>query len=202
MVIVECFWTVLKVCPAKCLAGEKHKTNWLIWLEARLLQFQLENGSQSRTSCRYRVILVGVQRKAARYVHNVVTLFKRNINAEYIIYSGSLWKTEEPSLGLLCSTNLFIIIIIVHINLNSYLHPSGTITRGHQQRYRQLHARINSYHHSFLPASIRDWNSLPTEVVTSSSLDDFISIYTITVSVWGPGRITEAYSTIGLRNAK
>ena len=47
-------------------------------------------------------------------------------------------------------------------------------SRGHQQKLRHLFARINTYHHSFLPASICDWNSLPREIVESFTLQDFI----------------------------
>ena len=58
-------------------------------------------------------------------------------------------------------------------DFNSLLFPSETPTRGHQLKLRQLKTRINSFQYSFLPATICDWNSLPADVVTSSSLDKF-----------------------------
>ena len=62
---------------------------------------------------------------------------------------------------------------LVEVDFNSDLLPSETPTRGHQFKFRQLQTRINSFQHSFLPATIRDWNSLPADVVTSASLDNF-----------------------------
>ena len=35
--------------------------------------------------------------------------------------------------------------------------------------------RINSYHHSFLPATIRQWNCLPNYVIDSSNLNEFMN---------------------------
>jgi len=117
-----------------------------------------------------KVTLEGVQRKAARYVRNDFSCY-----SSVISMNNLQWISLEDGRT---QSRLIIFYKIIHdvvkVNFNSYLHPSGTIAHDQQLRCRQLHARINSYHHSFLPASIRDWNSLSTEVVTSSSLDDFI----------------------------
>ena len=61
---------------------------------------------------------------------------------------------------------------IVQVNFNPYLHPSRG-ARGYQQNYRHLLTRINLYHHSFLPATIRNWNCLPNNVIDSSNLNEF-----------------------------
>lgn len=36
--------------------------------------------------------------------------------------------------------------------------------------------RINVYYRSFLPSTIRKWNTLPDYIIASSSIDLFISI--------------------------
>ena len=69
---------------------------------------------------------------------------------------------------------------IVQVNFNSYLHPSRR-ARGNRQNFRHLLTRINSYHHSFLPANIRNWNCLPNCVIDSSNLNEFMNnLYTHT----------------------
>jgi len=62
-----------------------------------------------------------------------------------------------------------IILRIVQVNFNPYLHYSKR-AQGRQQNYRNLLTRINSYHHSFLPATVRNWNCLPNYVIDSSNL--------------------------------
>jgi len=61
---------------------------------------------------------------------------------------------------------------IVQVNFNPYLHLSRK-ARGNQQNFRHLMTRINLYHHSFLPATIRNWNCLPNYVIDSSNLNEF-----------------------------
>ena len=62
---------------------------------------------------------------------------------------------------------------LVEVDFSIHLYPMGTVTRGHQLRFRQLPTRLNLFQQSFLPATIRDWNSLPEGIVTSPSLDKF-----------------------------
>ena len=51
--------------------------------------------------------------------------------------------------------------------------PSVSQTRDHHFKFRQLQTRINSFQHSFLPATIREWNSLPADVVNSVDMEQF-----------------------------
>ncbi|KAI8500154.1 hypothetical protein Bbelb_217200 [Branchiostoma belcheri] len=48
--------------------------------------------------------------------------------------------------------------------------------RGHSQQYQQLSCRTNYRFYSFLPRTIRDWNSLPEDIVQSPSLATFVSM--------------------------
>ena len=57
-------------------------------------------------------------------------------------------------------------------SMNDHLYPMGTLTRDHQLKFRQLTTRLNSFQHSFLPATMHDWNSLP-EDIASPSLEQF-----------------------------
>ena len=62
---------------------------------------------------------------------------------------------------------------IVSINFHQYLQPSVAITRGNHLRFIQLQARVDVYLHSFLPSTIRLWNSLPANVISSLTIDNF-----------------------------
>ena len=119
-----------------------------------------------------KTVLEGVQSKAA----HLFTQFACNDFSTYSSVTSMLnnlkWNSLEDRRTQSTLIMLYKIIHkIVEVNFNSYLHPSGSITCGHdyQIRFRQLQARVNSYHHSFLPASICEWNSLPRKVVVSSS---------------------------------
>ena len=79
------------------------------------------------------------------------------------------WKIEESLFFTKFSING-----IVQVNFNPYLHPSRR-ARGNQQNFRHLLTRINSDHHSFLPATIRNWNCLPNYVIDSSNLNEFMN---------------------------
>jgi len=62
---------------------------------------------------------------------------------------------------------------LVDVDFNSYLIPSVSQTRGHHLKFKQLQTRTNSFLYSFLPATIREWNSLPANVVNSVGVDQF-----------------------------
>ena len=64
---------------------------------------------------------------------------------------------------------------IVDINADDLLPPCPCIhsTRGHSKRFLQLPARTNAYSNSFLPSSIKLWNSLPDDVVAVTDLNHF-----------------------------
>lgn len=69
--------------------------------------------------------------------------------------------------------------------LTSYL--TGTTERGHDKRFLIPYTRSDTYQHSFLPATIRLWNSSQTFVIGCSSVN------TCTTFTW---KILYVYSAI------
>ena len=67
---------------------------------------------------------------------------------------------------------------LVEINTGDILFPQPSIhnTRGHQLRFLLPPTRINSYHYSFFPSAIRQWNNLSESVINSSSVEHFKSL--------------------------
>ena len=61
----------------------------------------------------------------------------------------------------------------VSVDFLPYIYSSSTTTCGHNQRFILISTRVNCYHHSFLPSTIRFWNSLPIKVVAVKNVDDF-----------------------------
>ena len=49
-------------------------------------------------------------------------------------------------------------VYVVEVDFSTHLHPMQTVTRGHQLKFKQLPTRLDLFQHSFLPATIRDWN--------------------------------------------
>ena len=61
---------------------------------------------------------------------------------------------------------------LIDINPEGYYTSGDSRTRG-SRNFRQIRAQKDTYHHSFFPRSIRDWNSMPEEVKSATSLEDF-----------------------------
>ena len=62
---------------------------------------------------------------------------------------------------------------MVSVKFNHYLQQSISYTRGHNIRFIQMQARVDVYLYSFLPSTIRLWNSLPADIVTLSTINEF-----------------------------
>ena len=63
---------------------------------------------------------------------------------------------------------------IVSVDFNHYLQQSVSHTRGHSIRFIQMQATVDVFLYSYLPSTIRLWNSLPADIpVTSSTFDEF-----------------------------
>ena len=91
-----------------------------------------------------------------------------------LILAGVLLLIGEMNIARLIM--LFKIILhIVDINADDLLPPRPCIhsTGGHSKRFLQLPARTNAYSNSFLPSSIKLWNSLPDDVVIVTDLNHF-----------------------------
>ena len=57
--------------------------------------------------------------------------------------------------------------------LPEYATTSTNRTKSHDQAYIQLRSNYEQYKNSFLPRTIRDWNSLPPDLVHVASVDEF-----------------------------
>ena len=63
---------------------------------------------------------------------------------------------------------------LVDISIDpTVLVPNTLPTRGHNQRFRQLPVRTNSFGKSFFPDSIKIWNQLSTPIVNCNDLETF-----------------------------
>ena len=62
---------------------------------------------------------------------------------------------------------------MVSVDFNRYLQQFVSHTRGHSMKFIQMQARVDVFVYSFLPSTIHLWNSLPADIVTSSTIDDF-----------------------------
>ena len=63
--------------------------------------------------------------------------------------------------------------IIAAVNRHSefMVNPACGLRTQHTESYTSLRARTDAYKLSFLPRSIRDWNSLPREIITIQNPD-------------------------------
>ncbi|KAL3872760.1 hypothetical protein ACJMK2_035962 [Sinanodonta woodiana] len=62
----------------------------------------------------------------------------------------------------------------VPIEIPEYVQrPSYTGTRSHSNTYIEIRANYEQYKNSFIPRTIRDWNSLPPDLAQVSAADDF-----------------------------
>jgi len=103
------------------------------------------------------------------YLHNIICTEQHGFRKRRSYETQPLEAINDLALSLnsniqtdLLLLNMFYKIIhrIEQVNFTPYLHPSRR-ARGHQ------------YHHSFLPATIRNWNCLSNYVPDSSNLNGF-----------------------------
>ena len=112
-----------------------------------------------------------VQRRSVRFILN-----------DYSRTSSVTSMMESLNLPLLESRRTYnraimmfkILNNIVDISIDpTVLVPNALPTRGHNQRFRQLPVRTNSFGKSFFPDSIKIWNQLPTPIVNCNDLETF-----------------------------
>ena len=110
-----------------------------------------------------------VQRRAARFItgdyrqESSVTAMLRNLQLESL---------QERRLRARAVMMFRVVSNLIDLS-SGQLHPSGTATRGHTQRYIQSFCHIKSYQDSFYPAGIVIWNFLPQDVINADSLESF-----------------------------
>ena len=59
------------------------------------------------------------------------------------------------------------------VTLPDYVKPSISRTRSHDRSYIQIQTNYEQYKNSFIPRTIREWNSLPPDLVHAESVDVF-----------------------------
>jgi len=62
---------------------------------------------------------------------------------------------------------------LVDIPLDQYIQPQTRATRGHTQKFHQIRHKARAFRDSFFVSTVIDWNSLPANVVNSTSIDSF-----------------------------
>jgi len=111
-----------------------------------------------------------IQRRAARFVLNNYSRFASVTRMLDILK----WPTLENRRN---TAKIIMFYKILHghvcVEFHNYLHPNRSSTRGHNLRFMQLPTSIDAYLYSFLPSTIRLWNSLPAQLMQSLTLTDF-----------------------------
>ena len=59
------------------------------------------------------------------------------------------------------------------INSSDYLQINNRFTRGHQQKLKHLQCRTSLYANTFYPSAIREWNTLPANLIENKSKPTF-----------------------------
>ena len=64
---------------------------------------------------------------------------------------------------------------IIHVNKSKYLTPATeTRTRGsHGFKYFIEHTSNDVFNYCYFPRTVREWNSLPSDIISAKSLDNF-----------------------------
>ena len=116
--------------------------------------------------------LESVQRRAARFV----------MSDYYLTSSVSAmlhrleWNTIESQVKVL---SLILFYKIIHgqvdLALPNYIQTNTRLTRGNDLKFIQPSANTNVYKHSFFPATVRAWNSLPANITHAGFTDVFKS---------------------------
>ena len=110
-----------------------------------------------------------VQRRAVRYVEGnydyraSVTKMREDLGWE------TLEQRRRKARATMCYKIVHSLVAITSVQFT----PTIVSTRGNQTKFIQIQARTNYYKFSFFPAVIPVWNSLPAEVATAESLDQF-----------------------------
>lgn len=112
-----------------------------------------------------------VQRRAARYVLNCN---ERSANVTEMLEQLG-WDTLELRRKKARLTMLYKMHCnLVATNQEKYLEPAGrSSSRMHRLSCKVPESKTNYHLYSFFPTSIRDWNSLPLNVVGAQSINSF-----------------------------
>ena len=115
--------------------------------------------------------LESVQRYGARFI---TSNFYKTCSV-----SALLQELQLPRLELRHQYNRAVLMYMIVNGLinvpihSSLLTPVSVNTRGHLNRFCQLSTRVLCFYHSFFPAAIKIWNSLPSSVVNCNTVEHF-----------------------------
>ena len=112
-----------------------------------------------------------VQRRAARYV---LHRYERTASVKEMLEQLD-WETLEQRRRKARLTMLYKMHYnLVEIDHQKYLEPAGRSSRHmHKFSYKVPASKTNYHLFSFFPNTIRDWNSLPLNVVEAQSVNSF-----------------------------
>ena len=111
-----------------------------------------------------------VQRRAARFITNNYSPWA---SVTEILDHLNLPTLEQRRNNLKLVMMYKMVHRLVHIDNGTYLIPTASQTRGHDQRFLQPHSRIDSYLYSYYPSTIKLWNNLSSSTVESPTLNTF-----------------------------
>ena len=111
-----------------------------------------------------------IQCRAAHFVCNNYSKYDSVTDMLTLLNWASLEQRRDQAR---CIMIYKILNNMVSGDFNHYLQQSVSYTRGHSIRVIQIQARVDVFLYSFLPSTIRLWNSLPADIVTLSTIDDF-----------------------------
>jgi len=120
-------------------------------------------------------LVEAVQRRSARFIFNKYSQYSSVTE----MLNKLRFKTLADRRNDLKLTMLYKIVNeLVDIDTRDILspRPSTHDTRGHYLRFLQLPTRINAYHHSFFPSTIRQWNITPEHIINAPSIEHFKSL--------------------------
>ena len=111
-----------------------------------------------------------IQRRAARFVTRD---YHRTTSVAGLL-SRLEWRALEERRRRARLTLLFKIKNnLVGIDAKQYLTPADPRTRGGKSNFKHISAKLEQRQNSFFPQTIRDWNSLPSNIREETKLDSF-----------------------------
>ena len=114
-----------------------------------------------------------MQRRAARFVFNDYTT--RTPGCVTSMMAELKWETLQERRSNLRLIMLYRIVNkLVDIDSTKFFRKADTRTRGANRLF-QEHSMDSKLHNSFFPKTISQWNTLPTSVTDSPSLEGFKS---------------------------
>ena len=117
-----------------------------------------------------------VQRRSARFVTRNYS-WTQSVTE---LLSELGWETLEKRRSNASLTMMFKIINNeVAININEHLERSTSSTRKeHSHQFRHISTNTDAYKNSFFPRTLKVWNKLSSDIVNSTSCDQFKSLIT------------------------